>query len=79
MNIQASTLLLANRPSGKVHHCRLCGTGLRHTFIDLGMSPPCESFVPREQIDSMEPYYPLHAFVCDQCLLVQLKEYVSPQ
>jgi SAM-dependent methyltransferase len=79
MNIQTSTLLLANRPSDKVHHCRLCGTGLKHTFIDLGMSPPCESFVPREQIDSMEPYYPLHVFVCEECLLVQLKEYVSPQ
>ena len=79
MNIQTSTLLLANRPSDKVHHCRLCGTGLKHTFIDLGMSPPCESFVPREQIDSMEPYYPLHVFVCEECLLVQLNEYVSPQ
>ena len=79
MNIQTSTLLLANRPSDKIHHCRLCGTGLKHTFIDLGMSPPCESLVPREQIDSMEPYYPLHVFVCEECLLVQLKEYVSPQ
>jgi SAM-dependent methyltransferase len=79
MNIQTSTLLLANRPSDTVHYCRLCGTGLKHTFIDLGMSPPCESFVPREQIDSMEPYYPLHVFVCEECLLVQLKEYVSPQ
>ncbi len=79
MNIQTRTLLLANRPSEKVHFCRLCGTGLKHTFIDLGMSPPCESFVPREQIDSMEAYYPLHVFVCEECLLVQLKEYVSPQ
>ncbi|MEK1886690.1 MAG: class I SAM-dependent methyltransferase [Phyllobacterium sp.] len=79
MNIQTSTLLLANRPSDKVHHCRLCGTGLKHTFIDLGMQPPCESFVPREQIDSMEAYYPLHVFVCEECFLVQLAEYVSPQ
>ncbi|MRG54238.1 methyltransferase domain-containing protein [Phyllobacterium sp. SYP-B3895] len=79
MNIQTSTLLLANRPSDKVHHCRLCGTGLKHTFIDLGMQPPCESFVPREHIDSMEAYYPLHVFVCEECFLVQLAEYVSPQ
>ncbi len=79
MNIQTSTLLLANRPSDKVHSCRLCGTGLKHTFIDLGMSPPCESFVPRELIDCMEAYYPLHAYVCEECLLVQLSEYVSPQ
>ncbi|MBZ9604338.1 class I SAM-dependent methyltransferase [Phyllobacterium chamaecytisi] len=79
MNIQTSTLLLANRPSDKKHSCRLCGTGLKYTFIDLGMSPPCESFVPRELIDSMEAYYPLHAYVCEECLLVQLSEYVSPQ
>ena len=79
MNIQTSTLLLANRPSDKKHSCRLCGTGLKYTFIDLGMSPPCESFVPRELIDSREAYYPLHAYVCEECLLVQLSEYVSPQ
>lgn len=79
MNIQTSTHLLGNRGSDKVHHCRLCGAGLKHSFIDLGMSPPCENFILPEQIDSMEAYYPLHVFVCDECFLVQLKEYVSPQ
>src|SRR5262245_12146227 len=59
--------------------CRLCGTGLEHTFIDLGMSPLCESFLTCDQLDTMEPYFPLHALVCGQCFLVQLKEYVSPE
>ena len=27
----------------------------------------------------MEPFYPLHVRVCEQCFLVQLEEYVSPQ
>ena len=58
--------------------CRLCGTLLKHTFVDLGMSPPCESFITAEQLDQMEPYYPLYAYVCDHCYLVQLKEYFSP-
>jgi C-methyltransferase C-terminal domain/Putative zinc binding domain/Methyltransferase domain len=58
--------------------CRLCGGALAQTFIDLGMSPLCESFLTREQLDDMEPYYPLHALVCGHCFLVQLKEYVSP-
>jgi hypothetical protein len=58
--------------------CRLCGTLLRHSFVDLGMSPPCESFITAEQCDQMEPYYPLYALVCDHCYLVQLKEYFSP-
>jgi SAM-dependent methyltransferase len=59
--------------------CRLCGTGLEHSFVDLGMSPLCERFLTAEQLDSMEPYFPLHAFVCGECFLVQLKEYVSPE
>jgi len=58
--------------------CLFCGTPLRHTFVDLGMSPLCESYVPREKLNHMEPFYPLHVFVCDQCFLVQLQEYVSP-
>ncbi len=58
--------------------CRLCGTLLKHTFVDLGMSPPCESFITAEQLDQMEPFYPLYAYVCDHCYLVQLKEYFSP-
>ncbi len=59
--------------------CRLCGAALRHTFTDLGMSPLCESFVAQDQLAAMEPFYPLHVFVCERCLLVQLQEFVSPE
>jgi SAM-dependent methyltransferase len=52
---------------------------LSRTFVDLGMSPMCESYVPREQLNAMEPFYPLHVYVCEQCLLVQLQEYVSAE
>jgi SAM-dependent methyltransferase len=58
--------------------CRFCGTGLRQSFVDLGMSPLCETYVSPEQLNRMEPFYPLHAFVCHECFLVQLDEYVSP-
>jgi SAM-dependent methyltransferase len=58
--------------------CRLCGAGLTTTFVDLGMSPLCESFLAGDQTNQMEPYFPLHALVCDQCYLVQLQEYVKP-
>lgn len=60
-------------------HCRFCGNGLQHTFVDLGMSPLCESYVNVEQLHDMEPFYPLHVYVCDQCFLVQLEEFVSPE
>lgn len=58
--------------------CRLCDAALEHTFVDLGMQPLCESFVAPDQLDAMEPHYPLHTLVCGGCYLVQLKEYVSP-
>lgn len=57
--------------------CRFCGTSLRHTVVDLGMSPLCETFLPADQLNEMEAFYPLHVFVCDRCYLVQLQEYVS--
>jgi hypothetical protein len=58
--------------------CRFCKSTLRHTFVDLGMSPLCESYLKPEQLNEMEPFYPLHVFVCERCFLVQLEEYVSP-
>lgn len=60
-------------------YCRFCGKGLRTTFVDLGMSPLCESYLRADQLNHMEPFYPLHVYVCDECLLVQLGEYVSPR
>ena len=64
---------------GPVPECRFCGTGLHHTFVDLGMSPLCESFVRADRLNHMEPFYPLHVRICSECLLVQLDEYVSPE
>ncbi len=58
--------------------CRFCGGVLSTTFVDLGMSPLCESFVPAERLESMEPFFPLHARACDDCRLVQLDSFVSP-
>jgi SAM-dependent methyltransferase len=43
------------------------------------MSPLCESYVSRENLSRMEPFYPLHVYVCDRCFLVQLEEFVSPE
>jgi hypothetical protein len=42
------------------------------------MSPPCQTHIAPEQLNDMEPFYPLHAYVCDQCFLVQLEEFVGP-
>jgi 2-polyprenyl-3-methyl-5-hydroxy-6-metoxy-1,4-benzoquinol methylase len=58
--------------------CRFCGTTLRHTFVDLGTSPLCQTHIAPHQLNHMEPFYPLHVWVCHDCFLVQLEEYVSP-
>src|SRR5262249_7966428 len=57
--------------------CRLCGSRLEISFVDLGKSPLCETFLSADEIDRMEPFYPLRALVCGSCFLVQLKEYVA--
>ncbi len=59
--------------------CRFCGSSRTETFVDLGMSPLCESYLAAHELDRMEPFYPLSAFVCADCLLVQLSEYVHPE
>ncbi|BCP53486.1 methyltransferase [Kaistia sp. 32K] len=58
--------------------CRLCGADLHHVFVDLGMSPLCESFVAADRIDEGEVTYPLRVLACEFCFLVQLKAYVRP-
>jgi hypothetical protein len=69
----------ANKATSMHRACRLCRAPLTTTFVDLGMSPLCESFLSADQIDQMEAYFPLHTLVCGECFLVQLREYVKPE
>ena len=55
--------------------CRFCGNPLTHEFVDLGLSPPSNSYLTAEQLNGPEAKYPLKAFVCDRCFLVQIDEY----
>ncbi len=59
--------------------CRFCNAPLRATLVDLGMSPLCESYLTPGQLNRMEPFYPLHVRICEQCFLVQLQEYVTSE
>ena len=65
--------------SGKRTTCRHCGAALKHSVVDLGVQPPCEGYVTAERFNEPELFYPLHAMVCEQCLLVQLETDVSPE
>jgi 2-polyprenyl-3-methyl-5-hydroxy-6-metoxy-1,4-benzoquinol methylase len=61
--------------SGMNNYCRFCGAALKHTFVDLGRSPLANSFLSAQDIGRGEVSYPLHVFVCEHCLLVQLQEF----
>jgi len=80
MDSTASRASRTSRPTGRARGfgCRFCGAPLETTFVDLGMSPLCESYVGRDQLADLEAFYPLHAYVCGQCFLVQLQEFVTP-
>lgn len=58
--------------------CRACNNLLKHTFVDLGMSPLSNAFLKPEQLNLAENFYPLHAYVCENCLLVQLEKFEPP-
>ena len=59
-------------------HCRFCDAPLELTMVDLGKSPLCESFLPADRLEAMEPFYPLHVRVCTRCWLAQLPAFVEP-
>jgi SAM-dependent methyltransferase len=59
--------------------CRFCGAPLRRTFVDLGMSPLCETYPSESDLNRGETYYPLHVHVCERCFLVQLEQYESAE
>jgi SAM-dependent methyltransferase len=68
----------AHHSHGTATGCRFCGGPLADV-VDLGMSPLCESFLAADQLNRMEPFYPLKVRVCEHCFLMQLEEYVSPE
>jgi len=59
--------------------CRFCQTALTRTFVDLGRAPLSNAFLTAEQLREPEQHYPLHAYICDECLLVQLEQFAAPE
>ncbi|MCF4167502.1 class I SAM-dependent methyltransferase [Zavarzinia compransoris] len=60
--------------------CRFCGAPLTRTFLDLGDTPLANSYVTAADVAAgRDRAYPLHARVCDSCLLVQVDEVVPAE
>jgi SAM-dependent methyltransferase len=59
--------------------CGFCSAPLHTTFVDLGMGPLVDAYVRPDDLQRMDPFLPLHAYVCDACQLVQLPESATPE
>jgi len=57
--------------------CRHCDTELTNTFIDLGSSPPSNSYLTEQTMNEPEKWYPLKVLICDHCWLVQTEDFVG--
>ena len=64
--------------AARIHAYERRGAALRRSFVDLGRSPLSNAFLTADQLREMEPHYPLHAYVCETCLLVQLEAFATP-
>ncbi|MCH9610653.1 MAG: hypothetical protein S4CHLAM81_06290 [Chlamydiales bacterium] len=56
--------------------CRFCQKPLKTTFCDLGKTPLANEYP--KSADKSESFFPLHAYVCDHCFLVQLQQVETP-
>ena len=61
------------------YQCRFCNSSLKTIFIDLGISPLSNSFLRYEDLEDLEKKYPLKVFVCEDCFLVQIPEFETPE
>ena len=77
--VTTTTPSTAHRSQAADYPCRFCGAGLQRTFVDLGLSPLCETYPAAADFNRGERYYPLHVYVCEKCFLVQLQQYESPE
>ena len=59
-------------------NCRSCASENLSTFLDLGDSPPSNSFVSAFDLNKIEKSYPLRTVVCESCYLVQTEDFVAP-
>ncbi len=77
MNTSTAVKSTTDRAQAAAYPCRFCGGTSLRSFVDLGLSPLCETYPSADELNRGESYYPLHVYVCDRCFLVQLQEYES--
>lgn len=59
--------------------CRACNEPIKDLFVSLGSSPLANNYLTQSQLFLEEHFYPLEAYLCGHCFLVQLPEIQSPE
>jgi SAM-dependent methyltransferase len=77
--VEPTTERQASGVAAEGRRCRFCRSVLSHLVVDLGCQPLANAYLAPEDLDRMEPFYPLRLFVCDRCFLVQLEDCVTPE
>lgn len=60
-----------------IHPCRHCAQPLHHEFVDLGHQPPSNAYLGVDGLAAPEVTFPLKAYVCTNCWLVQLPAHAA--
>ncbi len=72
-------LLTQEYPKGHFRQdCRLCHSTALDIFLDFGMHPHSDGFVPADRLLEPEPYFPLAMQFCTECGQVQIHYIVDP-
>lgn len=74
-----SGVVKMTQTSMKPRPCRVCGSPMQQTLVDLGMIPLCQSYTEEKYLDCGEMFYPLRADICIHCFYVGLPEYVKAE
>ena len=59
--------------------CRVCESSKIVQFLDLGVMPPANAFLRKEDLDKPEEQFPLTVSFCEDCSLVQTQDSVDPE
>lgn len=60
-------------------HCRFCSAPLSEIVADLGVLPLSNAYVHPDRLLDPELFYPLVAYVCGRCFLVQVGSFTTPE
>lgn len=63
----------------KITNCRLCKSKKLEKVLDLGKTPPANSFLKKSQLKDKEDFFPLRVNFCANCSQLQLSHVVTPE